>query len=95
MKKNYNLSDIGSGTSGLDAFFASEPAIVSPVGQTKQAASAPKRVRVASLQQLDGFIHMANDTLVHKSTNDLWTLRKEGQDFVIERLFQDDAPVKG
>lgn len=95
MKKNYNLNEIGGGSSGLDAFFASEPRIVTPVGQTKQAAAAPVRVKVASLQQLDGFIHTANDQLIHKSTNDLWALRKDGQDFYIERLFQDGSPVKG
>lgn len=93
---NYNLGDIGTATSGLDAFFASEPQIVTPAGQAKTAAQKPMRQKVASLQQLDAFQRVSAETLVHKSTNDLWTLRKEGEDFYIERLFQDNGePVKG
>lgn len=83
------------GATGMDAFFEAEPEIVSPVGQAK-AASTPKRVRVSSLQQLDGFVRTASDTLINKATNDLWALRKDGEQFFIERLFQDDGqPLKG
>ena len=94
---NYNLGDIDSGpTGGLDAFFAAEPQIVTPTGQTNTAAQKPLRQKVASLQQLAGFHRLSAETLVHKSTNDLWTLRKEGEDFYIERLFQDNGqPQKG
>lgn len=84
-----------SGATGIDALFESEPQIVSPVGKAKEA-SAPKRVRIASLQQLQGFVRVASDTLINKATNDLWALRKEGDQFFIERLFQDDGqPLKG
>lgn len=106
MKKgNYNLGEIdGGGASGLDAFFASEPRIVTPMATSDRpmgpvvmkAAAAPVRTKVASLQQLDGFQRLSAETLVHKSTNDLWSLRKEGDDFYIERLFQDNGlPLKG
>lgn len=93
---NYKLSDIQpSGATGLDALLASEPQIVSPVGQAK-APPPPQRVRIGSLQQLAGFHRVSADTLVHKSTNDLWALRKDGDDLFIERLFQDDGqPLKG
>lgn len=103
---NYNLGNIeANAASGLDAFFASEPRIVTPVETSdrpmgvvtpKVAAKAPMRTKVASLQQLDAFHRLSAETLVHKSTNDLWTLRKEGEDFYIERLFQDNGlPLKG
>ena len=93
---NYNLGDIESGPSGgLDAFFAAEPQIVTPTGQGNPT-QRQARIRVGSLQQLNGFQRLSADTLVHKSTNDLWALRKEGESFFIERLFQDDGkPLKG
>ena len=102
---NYNLGDIGAEASGLDAFFASEPKIITPTETSdrpmgsntpKVAAKAPLRTKVASLQQLNGFERVSSETLIHRSTNDLWTLRKEGEDYFIERLFQDNGvPVKG
>jgi hypothetical protein len=94
--RDFKLSQIESGQSvGIDALFENEPQIVSPVGQAK-SASAPKRVKVGSLNQLQGFVRVATDTLVNKATNDLWALMKEGDTFFIERLFQDDGqPLKG
>jgi hypothetical protein len=84
-----------SGATGIDALLAGEPQIVSPVGQAK-VASTQRRVRVSSLQQLQGFVRVASDTLINKATQDLWALRKEGENFFIERLFQDDGqPLKG
>lgn len=83
------------GAVGIDALFAADPQIVSPVGQAK-IASGPKRFRVNSLQQLQGFVRVASDTLINKANNDLWTIKKEGDSFFIERLFQDDGqPLKG
>lgn len=103
---NYNLGNIETGASGgLDAFFASEPRLITPTETSdrpmgsvapKTAAAKPVRTKVGSLQQLDGFHRLSAETLVHKSTNDLWTLRKEGEDYYIERLFQDNgSPLKG
>lgn len=94
---DFKLGDIQSGgATGMDAFFESEPQVITPFGQ--KAASAPAkapRVKVGSLAQLDGFTRISAETLVHKSTQDLWTIKREGGDFYIERLFQDGAPVKG
>lgn len=37
----------------------------------------------------------ASDELIHKSTKDLWSFKKQGEDFVIERLFNDTgSPLK-
>lgn len=77
-----------TGSSGIDAMLARNPHIVSP----------PKsRVRVASLNQLDGFQRLSKDTLIHKSDRDLWSIRKEGDgSMVIERMFDDNGtPIRG
>ena len=98
MKPNYDfrLDSIQTGgATGMDAFFANEPTVVSPVGTAKTAA-APMRVKVASLSQLQGFTRISAETLINKSTNDLWAIRKDGDGFQIERLFNDSgSPLKG
>lgn len=61
----------------------------------KQAASV--RMVVSDLGDLSGFFQSAGreDELVHKSTQDLWALKKNGEDFVIERLFDESGkPLK-
>jgi hypothetical protein len=88
--------DFEQSASGLDAFFASEPAVISPHGQAVTAAKKPARIKVGSLHDLNGFVRASADTLVHKSTNDLWALRQEGEGYFIERLFNDTgSPLKG
>ncbi len=82
---DFKLGSVEIGSSGLDAFFESTPEIITPVTS----------VRVASLQQLDPFQRISSDTLIHKSTQDLWTLRREGEDLFIDRHFQEGVPVKG
>jgi hypothetical protein len=87
---DYDLGQIqSSGASGIDALFEREPQLV--------AASGPKRIRVASLQQLSSFQRVSAETLVHKSDRDLWALKKQGDGkFFIERLFDDAGkPLKG
>ena len=93
---SFKLENIELAATGLDAFFEQSPEIVTPPGQPKQASEKPKRVKVGSLSQLQGFVRTSSDTLVHKSTNDLWTLKKDGDAFFIERLFTDSGtPLKG
>lgn len=92
---DFKLDQIETGASGLDAFFEREPQIVTPLGQKAAAVAKPHRVKVGSLAQLDGFHRVSAETLVHKSTQDLWALKREGGDFYIERLFQESLPVKG
>jgi len=93
---NFKLEDIEASASGLDAFFENEPQVITPVGQAKVAAAKPQRVKVASLDQLHPFVRASVDTLVHKSTKDLWSLRKDGEDYFVERLFTDTGtPLKG
>jgi hypothetical protein len=62
--------------------------------RTTTAATANK-IRVASLGDLSEFLRFGSDTLVHKATKDLWKVKKDGTDFVIERLFAENgAPLK-
>lgn len=64
-------------------------------GRPKQGLSKATR-RVASLGDLTEFLKVAEDTLIHRSTRDLWSFRQEGVDYVIERLFDDTGePLKG
>lgn len=93
---NYKFDNMESGgTSGLDAFFASEPQIVTPTGKTASAPVKSPRIKIGSLSQLAGFTRISADTLIHKSTKDLWAIRKDGDNYFIERLFQGEGPVKG
>lgn len=63
-------------------------------GRRKQQAS--HSMRVASLGDISGFLRVANDTLIHKSTRDLWSFRQDGSEYVIERLFDSNGePLKG
>lgn len=93
---NFKLDNFESdGAAGMDAFFQENPQVVSPVGQAKTAAAKP-RVKVGSLSDLGGFRRVSADTLINKSTNDLWALKKDGESYYIERLFSDDGqPLKG
>jgi len=64
------------------------------------AKEAPKKkarvIRVASLQYLSQFMKVAENTLIHKSTKELWSMRSEEGGFVIERLFDASGdPLKG
>lgn len=68
--------------------------------EEKKSASTEKcasRKKVASLEQLSGFVRTASDTLVHKSNQDLWSLQKDANgEFFIERKFDNTGgPVKG
>jgi len=92
---DFKVNDIQGGSSGMDAFFESEPQIITPYGQ-KTAVAKPQRIKLGSLAQLDGFHRLSAETLVHKSTQDLWSIKREGNgEYFIERLFQDNSPVRG
>lgn len=93
--KDYEFTDFESAAVGLDAFFASEPNMVTPHGE-EQPVKVAKRVKVGSLAQLKGFRRVANDTLINKATQDLWAIKTDGGEFFIERLFDDGgSPLKG
>jgi hypothetical protein len=76
-----------TGSCGIDAVFENNPAMIKP---------HKGRRRIASLQDLSGFVRVSADTLVHKSKQELWSLQNDGGKFFIQRLFDDNGtPVKG
>lgn len=105
MSRDFDLGGIQGASSGLDAFFASETSVVTPLRtQTRPLAPEPQvakkasgMTRVASLSQLEGFVRVAEDQLVHKSDKDLWSLQKGADgEFYIQRMFDDaGGPLKG
>lgn len=107
MSSDFDLGSLEVTNGGLDAFLSENPTVVAPLERVASATPAPApsgmkkagagRMRVASLEQLSGFIRTAEDTLVHKSDRDLWSLGKDANgDFYVERMFDDaGAPLKG
>ncbi len=64
--------------------------------KARQKTSPSKSLRVASIGDLTEFLRVAEDTLIHKSTRDLWSFHRDGNEYVIERLFDDEGePLKG
>lgn len=62
----------------------------------RMKTQAAHQIRVASLGDLTDFFKVAEDTLIHRSSRDLWSFRQDGGDFVIERLFDGTGePLKG
>lgn len=76
------------GSPGIDALFAQNPQLIQPT---------TNRRLVAAVADLKDYTRVSAETLVHKSTQDLWALRKEADGkFYLERLFDDNGePVKG
>lgn len=72
-------------STGLDCFLERNATMVTPL-----------RKKVASIQELSSFVRLSADELVHKSTKDLWTIRRQGDGgFFVERAFDDNgAPLK-
>jgi hypothetical protein len=89
--KDFNLDSIeSSGGTGIDSFL--EVHSESDVPMKKNAST---RVKIASLEQLNPFHRISAETLVHKSTKDLWTVTRENDGLYIQRLFRDDGtPLK-
>lgn len=55
-----------------------------------------RRVKIASLDDLFSYNRVSKDTLIHKSTKDLWTIEADDEgDVHITRLFESGKPVKG
>lgn len=65
-----------------------------PAGRVKRQAAVR---RIASLGDLTSFFtKVGSDTLIHKSTRDLWALKQDAGGFLIERLFDESGePLKG
>lgn len=88
---DYRNFDLGGfevqGSFGLDSFLEREPNIVTPSKGMR---------RVASIQDLNGFIRLSNDTLIHKAERDLWTISRQSDgSMFVQRMFNDNGePLK-
>ena len=72
-------------------------ATADPTDLLGRIPTSQTRIRVASLGDLTSFLKVAENTLVHKSTNDLWEFKKDADGgLLVERLFDDNGhPLKG
>lgn len=75
-------------------FFQTDPEHLKVASGVKQASGVS--MRVSSLGDISDFMTVNSGTdLVHKATKDLWAVRKDGEAYVIERLFNEDGnPIK-
>lgn len=68
------------------------------VASNTRTASSVRRV-VANIGDLSDFFQAKTGggaDLIHRATKDIWALKKEGDEYVIERLFDDEGePLKG
>jgi hypothetical protein len=88
MSKDFDMATFEvQGSTGLDAYFARDPSIVTPVGS---------RRKIATLQDLSGFVRVSNETLIHRADRDLWAIsRQEDGTMFVERQFDDNGtPLK-
>jgi len=68
-----------------------------PAPPTKVATTTTFQIRTANLGDLSEFLRVGGteSDLVHKATKDLWAFRMDGDEYVIERLFDADGdPLK-
>lgn len=65
------------------------PQDLTPASGRSRTSSGDFRRVVASSSDLDDFLRVASDgsDLIHKATRDLWSLKKDGDTYAIERLF--------
>lgn len=78
---------------------AAQEAVTSGFAQVHGGRIIPIKegaIRVASLGNLDFlFRHASDDTLIHKATQDVWSVRKSDQGYLIEKMVDDTkAPIK-
>ena len=86
--QDFQLGNFSYRNAGFDDFLSDS----SSEGMI-HTASAPSRIKVASVGDLSGFERYANsDTLIRKSEKDLWALTKNDDgDLVLEALYDDDG----
>jgi len=78
------------------AFVKPEDKVASQVTDFENIPVRVTILRVASFGDLSAFLKIADNTLVHKSTKDLWSFEKDADGgLVVKRLFDNDGkPLK-
>ena len=57
-----------------------------------KTASRKKTSKIVKLSDLDNFLKVGNDLLIHKSDRDLWAMETDDNgDITISRLFEKDC----
>lgn len=81
----------------VDNTFASLMASASKVASQADFVPAENRIRIASLDQLFAFKGVSANKLIHRSTNDLWSVSaNDAGEITIEREFDDNGnPIQG
>jgi hypothetical protein len=63
-------------------------------GYSLEETAAPHRIKLASLEDLYAFERVSAETLIHKSSRELWSISEDEDGVVIEKNFKDGAAVK-
>jgi hypothetical protein len=82
-----NIDDLSFSSNSIDDVFTNRQA-------SAPAAPTNPRVRVASAIPV-GFVKVADDQLVRISQQDFWRIGFDNEGYFIERLVDDNDPVKG
>lgn len=87
MSDDFKLSAIESQESvGLDSYLG---------GSVTASGVSKGRRKIASLGDLDGFLRVSADQLIHKADGDLWSIQRTSSgEMFVERLFTEGDPLK-
>ncbi len=87
MSDDFKLGAIeGQESVGLDSYLG---------GVTASTSGSKGRRKIASLGDLDGFLRVSADQLVHKADGDLWSIQRTSSgEMFVERLFTEGDPLK-
>ena len=84
----FNIDDLSYSSNSIDDVFK-------PVRVSSESVSTLGKVRVASVESIPGFLKLADDQLVRISQQDFWRIGFDNEGYFIERLVDDNDPVKG
>lgn len=82
-----NIYDLSFSSSSIDDVFT--PHI------PKSTHQATGRLRISSNIIPPGFVHVADDNLVRIAEQDFWKIGFDAEGYFIERLVDDNNPVRG
>jgi len=63
-------------------------------GYSLEETATPHKIKLAFLEDLYAFERVSSDTLIHKSSRELWSIVEDDEGVVIEKNFKDGAAIK-
>ena len=89
MSDDFKLGAIeGQESVGLDSYLGG-------VSVTASSEASKGRRKIAFLGDLDGFLRVSADQLIHKADGDLWSIQRTSSgEMFVERLFTEGDPLK-